>query len=539
VTFQVGDFNSPGFALAEEVVVRINAELAGAFALTTSNGTKVTIRSRQASSDESQIQITGGTANVDLDFSTVAVSGSESDYTLNRYNGQIELSTESTAGYIYEAGSLYTRAFITTGNEETYVLTNGDTITVSVDGAATQVATFNTGDFADITNATAAEVAEVINADIDGCTAFATSDGGVTIRTNNWGSTGSIEVTAVSGTATALGFSVGTEILNLKAHVANIQNTDLGAFSFSEGDTLTVVMDKDSENNTYEIPMDIGGEISVGDASAPYTTFIALSEATSQNFNLRFTTDNDFAGYTVLWKTGDNATTTSVVTSYNASTGQFTLSATTTNSIDAGDTFRLIPTTAANVVTHINNRLVSSFPVRGAASLLRSGYIQLESLTSGTDSSVNVTGGDANTELLFSTTAVEGRDGYRYYTGLVQRVQHVVDGLDSDLDNFEGIRAMGVQIEVLPPVIRELTVTADVTLSTGVITATIRDEIIAAVSSYINGLGVGQDVVHSEIIDAVMDVTSVIDVEISIPSGNIAIADNEVPRVANNRIYVS
>ena len=93
---------------------------------------------------------------------------------------------------------------ISSGNAETYDLDDGQTLTVKVDGGAVQTATFNTGDFVDIDNATAAEVAAVIDSDISGVSA--SDEGGyVRIVNDSEDSGNSIEITG--GTAnTALGF---------------------------------------------------------------------------------------------------------------------------------------------------------------------------------------------------------------------------------------------------------------------------------------------------------------------------------------------
>lgn len=92
------------------------------------------------------------------------------------------------------------------GDAETYVLTDGMTLTLSVDGGADDTATFNTGDFSDIGAATAAEVASVINADITGVTASDAS-GSIQIVSDTAGTGGSLRVTG--GTALdALGLSL-------------------------------------------------------------------------------------------------------------------------------------------------------------------------------------------------------------------------------------------------------------------------------------------------------------------------------------------
>lgn len=93
---------------------------------------------------------------------------------------------------------------VTSGNTELFALSNGQTLTVKVDGqSAEQTVTFLTGDFVDISNATAAEVASVISTQLSSPSATGgTAAGAVTITSD---SGGTIQVTG--GTANAvLGF---------------------------------------------------------------------------------------------------------------------------------------------------------------------------------------------------------------------------------------------------------------------------------------------------------------------------------------------
>lgn len=118
--------------------------------------------------------------------------------------------TDVSVEYRKEGGSFVnkslapTAASVSSGNAETYALVDGQTLTVSVDGGADQTATFNTADFADIANATAAEVAAVLSTDLTGATA-ADASGSVAITSASTGASASLRVTG--GTAnTALGF---------------------------------------------------------------------------------------------------------------------------------------------------------------------------------------------------------------------------------------------------------------------------------------------------------------------------------------------
>lgn len=96
-----------------------------------------------------------------------------------------------------DAGSFGSdRATITSGAGP-FALTAGDTLTLSADGGAPVVVTFNASDFADISQATAEEVAAVIEAQAGGVTALA-QDGRLVLQSDTPGAAGSIAVTAAS-----------------------------------------------------------------------------------------------------------------------------------------------------------------------------------------------------------------------------------------------------------------------------------------------------------------------------------------------------
>ena len=58
-----------------------------------------------------------------------------------------------------------------------YSLSDGDTLTMKVDGGSEQTVTFNTGEFTDITKARASEIAAVINAETTSLTAYVSPPG--------------------------------------------------------------------------------------------------------------------------------------------------------------------------------------------------------------------------------------------------------------------------------------------------------------------------------------------------------------------------
>ena len=85
-----------------------------------------------------------------------------------------------------------------------YVLADGQTLILAVDGGTNQVITFSAGQFSDITKARALEVRNAIASTLTGGTPFLTGEG-VGVQSDTTGRRSRVEV--VGGTAAALGFT--------------------------------------------------------------------------------------------------------------------------------------------------------------------------------------------------------------------------------------------------------------------------------------------------------------------------------------------
>jgi hypothetical protein len=109
----------------------------------------------------------------------------------------------------------------------------------------------------------------------------------------------------------------------------------------------------------------------------------------------------------------------------------------------------------------------------------------------------------------YSEDITTGVDGYLYYTGLLRKVQRIVDGFEPDQISFPGRKAVGSLIEVLPPLPRRVKITIDVTTEDGVNLSEISDEITSVVINYISDLGVGEDVILSDVIVRVKNIEGV------------------------------
>lgn len=102
-----------------------------------------------------------------------------------------------------------------------------------------------------------------------------------------------------------------------------------------------------------------------------------------------------------------------------------------------------------------------------------------------------------------------GTDGYLFYTGLLRRTQRTIDGFAPDPSTFSERRAVGSRIETLPPLIKNISIVITITTKEGSTIQDISSNLKSAIIDYVNGLGVGEDVILSAIIAAVMKVKGV------------------------------
>lgn len=132
---------------------------------------------------------------------------------------------------------------------------------------------------------------------------------------------------------------------------------------------------------------------------------------------------------------------------------------------------------------------------------------------------------------------------YTYYTNLVAEVQKVLEGDINDSNNYPGVKAAGVFCAVEAPSIKRITVKITITAESTYIVDELAPLVEQEVASYINSLKIGRDVIRSRIIDAAHNVQGVRSVTLSLPTSNIVVLENELPRAfdasGNSTITVS
>lgn len=180
-----------GAATAEEVAKSIHLQIRKARVILDSSETKVTIVSKTQGS-ESSVFVYGGTAAAALGYDTNPATGTayglDGEETVTFTANRAETKTVSTAPFNMTGVPL--------------------TLDVSIDGGVPQTITFEAADFLDTANATAREIAAVLNDQLNFGSAAVTDNGStVTIYSVIYGTSATVQVTG--GTANAvLGFPV-------------------------------------------------------------------------------------------------------------------------------------------------------------------------------------------------------------------------------------------------------------------------------------------------------------------------------------------
>lgn len=145
-------------------------------------------------------------------------------------------------------------------------------------------------------------------------------------------------------------------------------------------------------------------------------------------------------------------------------------------------------------------------------------------------------------KLGYSNEVSIGTDGYIYYTGLLQKVQYIVDGYEPDVQDFPGQRAVGAAIETLPPLPFEFNVSLTITTNAGVNLSDVSNNVKSTIINYVEGLDVGQAIILSQIIANVMQVSGVQSVNITSPVSSsqiITLLPNEKAIISANNISVA
>lgn len=176
---------------------------------------------------------------------------------------------------------------------------------------------------------------------------------------------------------------------------------------------------------------------------------------------------------------------------------------------------------------------LDNFPVKDSATInivRNPGAVTLTRDDPGPD---GYTLNSASGQVFVNTALVAGQSvagDYTHLTGILKEVQRVIDGDPTDPTNYPGWRAAGVLVLVRVPSIISVIIAGNVTVRDGYSQATVANNVKTALAAYVNGLGIGNDVIRSELIERAMGVEGMYDFVLTAPASNIVVLDDQLPR---------
>ncbi len=184
---------------------------------------------------------------------------------------------------------------------------------------------------------------------------------------------------------------------------------------------------------------------------------------------------------------------------------------------------------------------LSQFPIKeNSEHLWRNGNLIIRDV----DYRINYTTGDIEIinglslgdTLVASGLSASGWKGYTYYNGLIQEVQKVVNGLQSDRVKYPGYKSCGDIVYVKTPNVQYINVIASISAEEGYTESMLYDTIKTRVEQYINSLRIGETVYVAKLIERIMSVDGVKNVVLSSPSSDIVVSDDTVVKTDKTRI---
>ena len=207
-----------------------------------------------------------------------------------------------------------------------------------------------------------------------------------------------------------------------------------------------------------------------------------------------------------------------------------TLSGTTTNTHNASDEVALVEVITTSSASGVDFYKLKKWPVVRNSQRLWVGpsSSNLTLQVEGTDYYIN----KARGKIEFLSPVTTGSYiavSYTYYTGLIFQAQRFVNGSSDDDIAFPGVVAAGIEATVETPNIRRITVRLSITANAGFEESALAPNVRSTIESYITALGIGQDVIKSEIIERAMAVAGVYNVIVQEPTSDLSISTQELP----------
>lgn len=121
-------------------------------------------------------------------------------------------------------------------------------------------------------------------------------------------------------------------------------------------------------------------------------------------------------------------------------------------------------------------------------------------------------------------------------------IENIINGIESDFENFPGYKAAGIYIQVLAPDIFSIDVNTTVTVlnSSSLTSSEVESLTITAIQNYTNSLKLGNDWIKSEVVTGIQNSDpEIYDAVITLPASNISISDSQLAKTSVITITVN
>ena len=166
-------------------------------------------------------------------------------------------------------------------------------------------------------------------------------------------------------------------------------------------------------------------------------------------------------------------------------------------------------------------------------------------LVEGTNYEVNMATGEI--EIIYPAAGLPAGSKvaahYSYYTGILATVQKLIDGDPSSPTNYPGLKALGTKFLPASPTRKMIPFQLSIVAIKGYREEDLTDLVVNTVLNYVSSLGVGENVILSEIVQRVKAITVngvevVDDVKILSPTANVIVLESELAATDTAHIVV-
>jgi uncharacterized phage protein gp47/JayE len=180
---------------------------------------------------------------------------------------------------------------------------------------------------------------------------------------------------------------------------------------------------------------------------------------------------------------------------------------------------------------------LDQYPVKAADAVTLNSNAR-GALAQGTDYTLHAPSG----LLVFTPALIKGEvitASYTYFTGIIALAQKIVDGSQADPTNYPGIRAAGISVTCLAPLVIAVPISVTCTVEDGYDAASTHTAVQSAILSYVNALPISGDILLAGLFQAIMAQQGISNTTITTPAADMPVGDGSIARILASNVTVN